>query len=94
MCKNVMMNKEIFDKYFKKDFISLIKDKVAVVRVQMAKTISHHFLVELNGTYVDDQDFNDAVRILQKDRSNDVRLLVRDIIPKTSVPQTKSATSE
>lgn len=33
MCKNVMTNKEIFDKYFKKDFISLIKDKVAVVRV-------------------------------------------------------------
>lgn len=52
----------------------------------MAKTINHHFLVELNGTYVDDQDFNDAVRILQKDRSNDVRVLVRDIIPKTSVP--------
>jgi hypothetical protein len=54
MCKNVMMNKEIFDKYFKKDFISLIKDKVAVVRVQLAETINHHFLIELNGTYVDD----------------------------------------
>lgn len=48
MCKGQMMQKkEIFEKYFKLDFLSLVSDRVPNVRIALAKALRHHFLKEI-----------------------------------------------
>jgi serine/threonine-protein phosphatase 4 regulatory subunit 1 len=80
MCGGKLMNnKERFDKFFKHDFMSLVSDKVPNVRIAMAKVIRHHFLKEIQGVYVDDQEMNDTVNLLKQDPCEDVRQLVGDI---------------
>lgn len=43
-----MQKKEIFEKYFKLDFLSMVNDRVPNVRITFAKTLRHHFLKEIN----------------------------------------------
>ena len=73
------MKKEIFEKYFKLHFLSLVNDKVPNVRIGVAKALRYHFLKEISGTFVYDQEFNEAVHVLKQDESDEVRFLVNDI---------------
>jgi len=80
MCEGkMMMNKENFEKYFKYDFLCLVNDRVPNVRIAMSKVLRHHFLKEINGAFVYDQEVNDAVRVLKQDKQADVRFNVEDI---------------
>ena len=48
MCTGKMMQKkQIFEKYFKNDFLSLVNDRVPNVRILLAKALRHHFLKEI-----------------------------------------------
>ena len=75
----LMMQKAIFDKYFKKDFLSLIGDRVPNVRILLAQAIRYHFLKEISGVFVDDAHFNEAVRVLKEDPCEEVRNEVSEI---------------
>lgn len=75
----MMMKKEIFEKYFKLDFLSLVNDRVPNVRICVAKALRYHFLKEISGTFVYDQEFNEAVHVLKQDSSDEVCFLVNDI---------------
>lgn len=75
----LMMKKDLFEKHFKYDFLSIVNDRVPNVRIAMAKVLRHHFLKEISGAFVYDQDFNDAVRVLKLDSCADVRYQVQDI---------------
>ena len=80
MCGGKMMQqKELFEKYFKLDFLLMANDRVSNVRICMAKVLRHHFLKEISGAFVFDQDMNDAVNILKLDKCEDVRTQVADI---------------
>lgn len=80
MCKGKMMqNKELFEKYFKLDFLSLVSDRVPNVRISFAKALRHHFLKEIQGAFVYDTEFNEAVMVLKQDSCEEVRYLVNDI---------------
>ena len=74
MCGYNMMNKkELFEKYFKLDFLSLVNDRVPNVRICMAKVMRHHFLKEISGAMVYDTEMNEAVRVMKMDSSEDVK---------------------
>lgn len=80
MCQGkLMMNKDLFEKYFKLDFLSLVNDRVPNVRISLAKALRHHFLKEISGTFVYDQEFNEAVHVLKQDPCEEVRFLTNDI---------------
>ena len=74
-----MQKKELFEKSFKLDFLSLVNDRVPNVRICIAKAIRYHFLKEISGAFVYDQEFNEAVHVLKEDPSSEVRFLVNDI---------------
>ena len=79
MCKNMMNKKELFEKYFKLDFLSLVNDRVPNVRIGMSKVMRHHFLKEISGAMVYDLEVNDAVRVMKMDKTEDVKQNVSDI---------------
>ena len=68
-----MMKKDIFEKHFKLDFLSLVNDRVPNVRITFAKILRHHFLKQINATFVYDSEFNDAVHVLKSDTCGEVR---------------------
>lgn len=72
MMIQMMQKKEIFEKYFKHDFLLLVTDRVINVRICVAKTLRHHFLKEISGEFVFDNECNDAVRLLKQDKCIDV----------------------
>jgi hypothetical protein len=75
-----MMNKkDLFEKYFKLDFLTLVNDPTDNVRVTMGRILRHHFVTESFGAFVYDEEMNDAVRLLKKDECQDVRDIVSDI---------------
>ena len=74
-----MMNKELFDKYFKLDFLSLVGDRVPNVRIALAKALRHHFIKEISGVYITDQEFNEAVYVLKQDKEEEIRFIVSEI---------------
>ena len=74
-----MQNKELFEKYFKLDFLSMVNDRVPNVRITFAKAMRHHFLKEISGAFVYDQEFNECVSVLKQDSCEEVRFLVSDI---------------
>ena len=74
-----MQKKAIFEKYFKVDFLSMVNDRVPNVRICMAKVLRHHFMKEISGEFVFDQDMNDAVNVLKQDSCQDVAFLMSDI---------------
>ena len=78
MCSEAMTKKELFEKYLKYELLSIVGDKVPNVRMCLSRILRQHFLSH-NGAFVFDQDVNDAVRLLKKDRSMDVREHVLDI---------------
>ena len=79
MMGQMMQQKEIFEKYFKIDFLLLVNDRVDNVRINMAKVMRHHFLKEISGIFVYDQEMNDVIKLLKKDKCEDVKYLVHDI---------------
>lgn len=80
MCEEVMNQaKELFDEYFKHDFLSLAADRVVNVRLSLARALKNHFRT-INCTFMHDKLVNQAVRVLLNDRSEDVVYLVQDIV--------------
>jgi len=79
-----MMEKEIFEKYFKLDFLAIVNDRVPNVRIAMAKVMRHHFMKEISGAFIYDPEVNDAVRLLNQDKCEDVRIEVSDIEAQTN----------
>ena len=79
MCKDIMNKKELFEKYFKLDFLSLVNDKVPNVRIAMSKVLRHHFLKEISGAMVFDPEVNDAVRVMKLDKTQDVKNNISDV---------------
>mmetsp|Transcript_8712 Transcript_8712/g.14776 ORF Transcript_8712/g.14776 Transcript_8712/m.14776 type:complete len:161 (+) Transcript_8712:608-1090(+) len=75
----LMQKKELFEKHFKYEFLSLVNDRVPNVRIGVAKELRHHFLKEISGAFVYDQEMNDAVQVLKQDKSMDVVFQVQDI---------------
>lgn len=73
------MEKEIFEKYFKLDFLAIVNDRVPNVRIAMAKVLRYHFMKEINGSFIYDAEVNDAVRLMNLDQCADVRIEVSDI---------------
>ena len=74
-----MMEKEIFEKYFKVDFLAIVNDRVPNVRIAAAKVLRYHFMKEINGSFIYDAEVNDAVRLMNLDKCADVRIEVSDI---------------
>lgn len=68
-----MMKKDLFEKYFKLDFMSMVNDKCVNVRITLAKVLRHHFLKEIGGAFVYDELMNDTVRVMKQDVSFDVK---------------------
>lgn len=79
-----MMEKEIFEKYFKLDFLAVVNDRVPNVRIAMAKVMRYHFMKEISGSFIYDAEVNDAVRLMNQDKCADVRIEVSDIEAQTS----------
>jgi hypothetical protein len=79
MCGEAMNKKDLFEKYFKYEMLSLVGDRVPNVRMCLSRVLRQHFLGHINGAFVFDQDVNDAVRLLKRDRSMDVREHLADI---------------
>ena len=75
----MMQKKDIFERYFKLDFLSLANDRVDNVRITFAKALRHHFLKEISGEFVYDDLFNDAIHVLKVDSCAEVRNNVFDI---------------
>ena len=57
----------------------MANDRVSNVRICVAKVLRYHFLKEISGVFVFDQDMNDCVNILKQDKCEDVRSQVTDI---------------
>jgi len=79
MSGSLMMQKDIFEKYFKLDFLAMVNDRVPNVRISVAKALRHHFIKEIQGTFTEDAEFNNAIRVLKLDTCGDVRYQVEDI---------------
>jgi len=79
MCGEAMNKKELFEKYFKHEMLSMVGDRVPNVRMCLSRVLRQHFLGHINGAFVFDQDVNDAVRLLKRDRSMDVKEHLADI---------------
>jgi hypothetical protein len=78
MCTSVMNCdelKEIFEKKFKADMLRLVADKVANVRLCLARAIRNHFKL-LGGSFVYDKKVNEAVSLLKQDNDRDVKHIV------------------
>jgi hypothetical protein len=87
MSGEAMNRKELFERLFKADLLSMVSDPVSNVRLALAKVLRHHFISQINGNlnfeiiisigaFVFDIDVNDAVRILKTDAKVYVRQLV------------------
>ena len=70
---SMMMKKELFEKYFKLDFMSMVNDRCINVRITLAKVLRYHFLKEIGGAFVYDEMMNDTVRVLKQDACADVK---------------------
>jgi hypothetical protein len=44
MCGEAMNKKELFEKYFKAEMLSLVGDKVPNVRMCLSRALRHHFV--------------------------------------------------
>ena len=49
------------------------------MRINVAKVLRHHFLKEISGVFVYDQEMNDAIKLLKQDKCVDVKYYVSDI---------------
>ena len=70
---SMMMQKDLFEKYFKLDLLSLVNDRCVNVRICLAKALRHHFLKEIGGAFIEDRLVNDAIRVLKQDADEDVK---------------------
>ena len=78
MCSEAMSKKDLFERYLKYELLSIVGDRVPNVRMCLSRVLRQHFLGH-NSAFVFDQDVNNAVRLLKKDKSMDVREHVIDI---------------
>jgi hypothetical protein len=77
MCSGVMSDKEFFDEFLKKEFMTLANDKVVNVRIILSKIIKKHF--NAKGPYEHDLEINSMVKKMKKDKSQDVKLNMLDL---------------
>lgn len=49
MCGEAMNKKELFERLFKADLLSMVNDRVSNVRLALAKVLRHHFINQING---------------------------------------------
>jgi hypothetical protein len=54
MCGEAMNKKELFEKYFKHEMLSLVGDRVPNVRMYLSRVLRQHFLGHVNGAFVFD----------------------------------------
>lgn len=78
MCGEAMQRKELFERFFKHALLSMAGDRVPNVRMCLSRVLRQHFS-GIGGAFVFDPDVNQAVRILQKDKSVDVAESVLEI---------------
>jgi len=50
----MLQNKELFEKYFKLDFLLIANDRVSNVRIAFAKVMRHHFMKEISACFIYD----------------------------------------
>jgi hypothetical protein len=78
MANEVMnLSKELFEEYFKNDFLSLVGDKVINVRIVLSRCLASHF--RQIGTFSFDPLVNHAVRLLKQEKGSDIKANVSDI---------------
>jgi hypothetical protein len=64
MANEVMnLSKELFDEYFKNDFLSLIGDRVINVRIVLSRCLASHF--RQIGSFTFDPLVNHTIRLLK-----------------------------
>jgi hypothetical protein len=49
MCGEAMNKKELFEKYFKPEMLSIAGDRVSNVRMCLSRVLRQHFLGHING---------------------------------------------
>ena len=49
MSGEAMNRKELFERLFKADLLSMVSDPVSNVRLALAKVLRHHFISQING---------------------------------------------
>ncbi len=79
MCSEMMNKKELFEKYFKAELLSIVGDRVPNVRMCLSRVLRQHFIGHINNAFIFDQDVNEAVSLLKRDRSMDVKEHVQEI---------------
>lgn len=47
-----MTKKDLFERHFKADMLSMVNDKVSNVRMSLAKVLRHHFINQINGKII------------------------------------------
>jgi hypothetical protein len=101
MASSVMNSeKELFEKYMKKNFWNLAKDKVINVRIVLAKCLSEH--IQGEGAFHFDLEINKAMYLLKKDKQKDVLdhmvgvtlAIQTDVIEKSLYEESKQSTEE
>lgn len=70
-------SKELFEEYFKHDYLTLTGDRTSNVRIVLARSLGNHF--RQVGAFAFDPLVNHAVRLLKQDRYNDVSDCVADV---------------
>lgn len=70
-------NKDIFETHMKTSFANLAKDRVANVRIVLAKVIAAH--IKADGKFYFDFEINKALYLLKKDKDRDVQDHVQDV---------------
>jgi len=79
MCGEVMnQTKDLFEEHLKHDMLSLVNDKVPNVRMALARALKSHFR-QLDAKFINDRLVNQAISVLKKDKSFDVRDQVAEI---------------
>jgi len=78
MATDVMnQSKELFEEYFKHDYLSLVGDRTSNVRIVLARSLAAHFTVM--GSFAFDPLVNHCVKLLKGDRYADVAECVAGI---------------
>lgn len=89
MANDVMnQSKELFEEYFKHDYLSLVGDRTSNVRIVLARSLAAHFTVM--GAFAFDPLVNHCVRLLKADRISDVH----DHVSSIQLLQNKKGDSE
>lgn len=71
--------KDVFNKYFKKDMVTMAGDRVLGVRMAFARVLKQHYLAHVENSFINDRQIAAAIKRLQADTSSDIRQMVSSI---------------